>query len=146
MENNKIGRWTTFGFPLSLAILFYCIGDVLLKIGNIEIGSDITNIFQGLFWIAFLSNMPIITSFILAIISKLLMGKVLSKNPLGITEGIFLAFTALMTFFLGVFIFQEKISLIDLVAISLIALGILLVYNFDSNSIKSNTKENDAVN
>ncbi len=131
MEKDKKEYILNFWFPLILAILIYCIGDVLLKIGNAELGFQLSGIFEEEFWVALIASLPIVSSFILAMTSKLIMGLVLSKNPLGITEGIFLALTAVITFFLGILIFGENLMSIDLVAISLIAIGILLVYNFD---------------
>jgi multidrug transporter EmrE-like cation transporter len=112
-----------------LAILTYCLGDVLLKIGNIEIESTLPSILKGGFWVAFFTNLPIISAFVFALISKLIMGFILSRNPLGITEGIFLALTAIFSFILGVLIFNENITTTDGVAICFIAIGIFIAYS-----------------
>ena len=130
MDLHTKEKWLQFWFPMTLAILIYSLGDVLLKIGNIEINSTLLSILQGGFWVAFLTNFPIILAFTFALLSKLILGYILSRNPLGLSEGIFLAFTAILTFILGVVIFSESITSIDVVAIIFIALGILIV-NFD---------------
>ncbi|MFX1517142.1 MAG: hypothetical protein ACFFC6_12640 [Promethearchaeota archaeon] len=128
MNFHKKEKWLPFWFPMSLAILIYSLGDVLLKMGNIEISSTLPSILQGDFWIAFITNFPIILAFVFALLSKLVMGYILSRNPLGPTEGVFLALTAILSFILGIVIFSESITLLDGVAIIFIALGILIVY------------------
>ena len=124
-----------FWFPIIIAIIIYSIGDVLLKIGNIEVGSDFVSIFNANFWISFILNLQIVFAFISALISKLIMGFVLSKNPLGVSEGTFLAISAILTFLFGAIIFNEDIFLLDVFAISLISIGILLI--FYQNNLES---------
>ena len=119
-----------------LAILVYCFGDVLLKIGNIEIESSFPSILRSGFWFALLTNLPIVFAFAFALLSKFIMGYILSKNPLGISEGFFLALTAIFTFIFGVVIFNESMTFTDVVAICFIALGIFVVY-FDMRNNKT---------
>ena len=132
MDFHKKGRFRSLWLPLIFAIFTYCIGDVLLKKGNIEIGSTLPSLFQITFWSAFISNLPIISAFVCALTSKLIMGYVLSRNPLGLSEGLFLALSVILTFILGIIIFNELVTWVDIVAICTISLGILLIYSNES--------------
>jgi len=133
MKIQDTERLKNFWIPMVLAIIIYCIGDVLLKMGNIELNSSFSSILQGEFWLSFIQNLPINLAFVSAITSKLLMGVILAKNALGLSEGIFLALTTILTFFLGIIIFEENFTPLNLVAIVLIAGGIVLV-NYEENS------------
>jgi len=56
------------------------------------------------------------------------MGVVLSKNPLGISEGFFLAFSVMIVFVLGIILFTESVDYLNIVGIITIVVGIILVY------------------
>lgn len=117
----------TLWIPLILAITLYCLGDVLLKIGNIEIESTLASLFQMDFWFVFITNFPIIVAFSFAILSKFIMGYVLSKNPFGLSEGLFLAFSVILAFLLGIIIFNEDFTIINSMAIFIISIGIVMI-------------------
>ncbi len=139
MNFTKRENFLHFWVPMILAILVYCSGDVLLKIGNIEIESSLPGVLKSGFWFAFITNLPIVLAFTFALLSKLIMGFILSKFPLGVSEGIFLALTSIITFIFGIIFFDENMTVLDGVAICFIALGIFMVY-FDMQNSKS-TKE-----
>ncbi|MHA1908081.1 MAG: hypothetical protein ACW98Y_12350 [Candidatus Thorarchaeota archaeon] len=129
MENEKSYQKATFWIPLLIATIVYGIGDVLLKLGNMDIGSTFERILQGEFWIALISSVPIIAAFGASFLAKLIMGVVLSKNPLGISEGFFLAFSVLTVFIMGISFFGETVDILNVIGIILIVIGILFVYS-----------------
>lgn len=137
MNSRKNERLWVFWVPFSLAILIYCAADVLLKWGNIEINSTLNNLFQGEFWFIFLFNFSIIFAFVLALISKLIMGYILSKNPLGLSEGLFLGFSAMILFLLGIVFFNEAFTFQRAIAICTITVGIFLLYSRRSSTNSS---------
>lgn len=113
--------------PLIIAVFAYALGDVLLKQGNMDLGSTLEGLLQGSFWFAFFMSLPIVLAFSLTISSKLLMGKVLSKNDLGTSEGIFLALSILLLFLFGIFFFTERANIQQLVGLFFVMGGILMV-------------------
>ncbi|MFW9997535.1 MAG: DMT family transporter [Candidatus Odinarchaeota archaeon] len=131
-----------FWLPLMLAIVLYSIGDALLKQGNVEIASTFQSLFQSDFWMALTSNLPIIFAFSCALASKLVMGYVLAKNPLGLSEGIFIALSVVLTFIFGVVFFKEQVDVSDAVGIIAIVGGILFLFSSYEN--KEEAKINDS--
>ena len=129
MVNDKSYQRATFWIPLLIATIVYGIGDVLLKLGNMDIGSTFERILQGEFWFALVSSVPIIAAFGASFLAKLIMGVVLSKNPLGISEGFFLAFSVLTVFILGISFFGETVNFLNVIGLILIVIGILFVYS-----------------
>lgn len=119
----------TFWFPLLIATAIYGVGDVLLKMGNMDIGSTFERLLEGEFWLAFILSAPIIAAFGLSLVAKLIMGVVLSKNPLGISEGFFLAFSVMTVFVLGIFLFAESVDYLNIAGLIAIVVGIILVYS-----------------
>lgn len=128
MNKAKPYAKATFWIPLFIATIVYGIGDVLLKVGNMDIGSTFERLLEGEYWLAFLLSVPIITAFGLSLGAKLIMGVVLSKNPLGISEGFFLAFSVLIVFMLGIFFFGETVDMLNVTGLIAIVIGIILVY------------------
>jgi len=119
----------TFWFPLLIATAIYGVGDVLLKMGNMDIGSTFERLLEGEFWLAFILSAPIIAALGLSLVAKLIMGVVLSKNPLGISEGFFLAFSVMAVFVLGIFLFAESVDYLNIAGLIAIVVGIILVYS-----------------
>ncbi len=119
----------TFWFPLLIATAIYGAGDVLLKMGNMDVGSTFERLLEGEFWLAFILSAPIIAAFGLSLVAKLIMGVVLSKNPLGISEGFFLAFSVMTVFTLGILLFAESVDYLNTAGLIAIAVGIILVYS-----------------
>lgn len=119
----------TFWFPLLIATAIYGVGDVLLKMGNMDIGSTFERLLEGEFWLAFILSAPIIAALGLSLVAKLIMGVVLSKNPLGISEGFFLAFSVMTVFVLGIFLFAESVDYLNIAGLIAIVVGIILVYS-----------------
>jgi multidrug transporter EmrE-like cation transporter len=107
----------------------YGIGNVLLKLGNMDIGSKFERFPQGEFWFALVSSVPIIATFEVSFLTKWIMGIVLSKNPLGISEGLLLAFSALTVFILGISFFGETVNFLNVIGLILIVIGLLFVYS-----------------
>jgi multidrug transporter EmrE-like cation transporter len=136
----KEKRIWSLWLPMAIGIVTYCIGDVLLKVGNYELGSTFVSIFQGDFWVAFITNILIIFAFVFILASKLIMGYVYAKNPFGLTQGLFLAFSVIVAFILGYIIFSEMIAFTDVIAIAAISLGIILVYTSKSYKVSSSEK------
>jgi len=128
MEKMKPYTRATFWFPLLIATAVYGVGDVLLKMGNMDIGSTFERLLEGEFWLAFIQSGPIIAAFGASLLAKLIMGIVLSKNPLGISEGFFLAFSVMIVFVLGIIFFAESVDYLNIVGIITIVVGIILVY------------------
>ncbi|MFW9964745.1 MAG: hypothetical protein ACFFCX_14350 [Candidatus Sifarchaeia archaeon] len=127
---DKIKPYTkaTFWIPLISATIIYGVGDVLLKMGNMDIGSSFQRLLEGEFWLAFILSAPIIAAFGFALLAKLIMGVVLSKNPLGISEGFFLAFSVMIVFVLGIIFFAESVDVLNIIGLITIVVGIILVY------------------
>jgi multidrug transporter EmrE-like cation transporter len=119
----------TFWLPLLIAIVLYSIGDILLKQGNIELATTFQSLLQSDFWAAFIINLSIIIAFSVALASKLVMGYVLAKNPFGLTEGLFLAFSVLLIFIFGVVFFKEQVDVTSFLGIIAIVVGIPLLYS-----------------
>jgi len=124
----------TFWIPLLIATVVYGIGDVLLKMGNMDIGSTFERLLEGEFWLAFILSGPIIAAFFSSLLAKLIMGIVLSKNPLGISEGFFLSFSVMIVFILGVIFFTESVDYLNIIGIITIVVGIILVYSPETRS------------
>ncbi|MHA1863739.1 MAG: hypothetical protein ACTSWA_08210 [Candidatus Thorarchaeota archaeon] len=120
-------RYITLWAPLILAIVFYIIGDVFLKVGNMDIGSTIGSLLQGSFWIALILSIPIVLAFGLTFASKIVMGVVLSKNDLGTSEGLFLAMSIAGLFVFGILFFSEVVSTNQIIGVILLIGGIILV-------------------
>jgi len=129
MDKMKPYTRATFWIPLLIATVVYGIGDVLLKMGNMDIGSTFARLLEGEFWLAFVLSVPIIAAFGSSLLAKLIMGVVLSKNPLGISEGFFLAFSVMIVFVLGIILFTESVDYLNIVGIITIVVGIILVYS-----------------
>lgn len=129
MNKTKPYAKATFWIPLLVATAIYGIGDVLLKMGNMDIGSSFERLLEGEFWLAFILSVPIIAAFGSALLAKLIMGVVLSKNPLGISEGFFLAFSVMIVFVLGIIFFAESVDYLNIVGLITIVVGIILVYS-----------------
>jgi multidrug transporter EmrE-like cation transporter len=117
-----------FWIPLLLSVLFYTLSDVLLKIGNFELQTTLILLLKQEFLINFVSNLAIILALGLTVLAKIFMGIVLAKNPLGLSEGLFLGITALLLFISGITIFHEIITPIRVAGALLVSGGILLVY------------------
>ncbi|MHA2095894.1 MAG: hypothetical protein ACW98F_14840 [Candidatus Hodarchaeales archaeon] len=128
MKNYTKSTLVNYWLLLVLTVAIYSLGDAFLKIGNIEIESELPSLFTGSFWIALISNFSIIIALIFAFTSKLLMGVILSKHPLGLTEGTFLALSTIFAFIFGVTLFRETITVINLISIGMISFGIFLLY------------------
>ncbi|MFX0151607.1 MAG: hypothetical protein ACFFAJ_12545 [Candidatus Hodarchaeota archaeon] len=141
MKSNKIEHAGTFWIPLFLAVLIFCIAEVLLKWGNIEINSTTSALFKGELWFRFLTNISIVIAFVLSLISKLIMGYILSKNPLGFSEGLFLGLSALTLFTLGIVFFYELLNIQKASAICIIAIGIFLLYSRENPTHKNLKKK-----
>jgi len=129
MDRMKPNARATFWFPLLIATAIYGVGDVLLKMGNMDIGSTFERLLEGEFWLAFILSAPIIAALGLSLVAKLIMGVVLSKNPLGISEGFFLAFSVMTVFVLGIFLFAESVDYLNIAGLIAIVVGIILVYS-----------------
>ncbi len=144
MDKMKPYTKATFWIPLLIATTIYGIGDVLLKMGNMDIGSTFERLFEGDFWLAFILSVPIIAAFGSSLLAKLTMGIVLSKNPLGISEGFFLAFSVMIVFVLGIFFFGESVDYLNIIGLITIVVGIILIYSpvstDDGNSIMEDQK------
>lgn len=140
MKSRKDGYFWNFWFPLFLAILIYCAGDVLLKRGNIEIKGTLSGLFQGEIWLEFFLNLTIIAAFVLLLISKLIMGYILSKNPLGFSQGLFLGSSAFLLFLLSMIFFNETLTFWKAIAICTITIGIFLLHSSE-NSTNSSLKK-----
>jgi multidrug transporter EmrE-like cation transporter len=123
----KRPRYITLWIPLFSAVIIYSFGDVLLKQGNMDLGSTIESLLQGSFWLALILSFPIIIAFVLTFASKMIMGVVLSKNDLGVSEGLFLALSVGILFILGVIFFSETANPFQFIGLILLMLGILLV-------------------
>ncbi len=132
---HKKQRIWSLWIPITFGILTYCIGDVLLKMGNYELGSTLLSIFQSDFWVLFVSNIPIIAAFAFVIASKLIMGYVYAKNPFGLTQGLFLSISVVIAFIFSFSIFNELFTFIDVLGICAISLGIILVYTSKSYNL-----------
>lgn len=141
MNSRKDGIFWNFWFPLFLAILIYCAADVLLKRGNIEIRGTLSSLFQGEIWLEFILNLTIITAFVLSLISKLIMGYILSKNPLGFSQGLFLGISAFLLFLFGIIFFNETLTFWKAVAICAITIGIFLLHSSGNSTNSSMKKE-----
>lgn len=128
MEKMKSYTRATFWFPLAIATVVYGVGDVLLKMGNMDIGSTFERLLEGEFWLAFIQSGPIIVAFGASLFAKLIMGWVLSRNPLGISEGFFLAFSVIIVFVLGIIFFAESVDYLNIIGLIAIVVGIILVY------------------
>jgi multidrug transporter EmrE-like cation transporter len=128
MEKMKPYTRATFWIPLIIATAVYGIGDVLLKMGNMDIGSTFERLLEGEFWLALIQSGPIIVAFAASLLAKLIMGLVLSRNPLGISEGFFLAFSVIIVFVLGIIFFAESVDYLNIVGLIVIVVGIILVY------------------
>ncbi len=124
----KNSKFIKFLLPLLVAVLSFALSDLLLKVGNIEfeLGS-------------FLSSFFIIAIF-LAFFSKIIMGYVLAKNPLGISEGIFIALAVLLAFIFGIWIFQENFNALKLIGLIFLIGGILLTFFKKGNNYKNEDK------
>ncbi|MFX1482194.1 MAG: hypothetical protein ACFFCP_03290 [Promethearchaeota archaeon] len=120
-------RSLTLWIPLALAVVAYAFGDVLLKQGNIDLESTLESLFQGSFWIALLLSAPILAAFVFIMGSKLVMGVVLSKNQLGMSEGLFLALSVGLLTILGVAFFAETATTLQVIGLLLLMVGIVLV-------------------
>jgi multidrug transporter EmrE-like cation transporter len=125
--SRKRPRYITLWIPLFLAVIFYSFGDVLLKQGNMDLGSTIESLLQGSFWIALFLSLPVIIAFALTFASKMIMGIVLSKNDLGVSEGLFLALSVGILSILGVIFFNETANRFQILGLILLIVGILLV-------------------
>lgn len=142
MKSKNYNKKGTFWILLIiLSTLIYAVGDVLLKQGNIDLGSTFQRLLEGEFWIALVTSMPIIASIGLALLAKLVMGIVLSKNPLATSEGFFLAFSVIFIFLMGMFFFGESVEPTDVLGLIIIVIGILFVYLPSSNHETDATKE-----
>ena len=129
MNSLKKGYFWNFWFPLFIAILIYCTADVLLKRGNIEIRSTLPGLFQGIIWLELILNHTIIFAFALSLISKLIMGYILSQNPLGFSQGLFLGISAFLLFLFGIIFFNEALTFSKAIAIGAITIGIFLLHS-----------------
>jgi multidrug transporter EmrE-like cation transporter len=148
MNIGKNSQLIKFWIPLLVAVLTYAISDLLLKVGNTELDSSLTNLFQGNFLFNLLGNVSFIIALCLAFFSKIVMGYVLTKNPLGISEGFFLAFSILITFSFGIWIFQESTNILNVIGLVLIIVGIFITYYYkisDENQEKEEIKSDQNI-
>ncbi|MFW9850524.1 MAG: hypothetical protein ACFFF4_15440 [Candidatus Thorarchaeota archaeon] len=125
MEKKR--RYLSLWVPLLLSVVIYSLGDVLLKQGNTDIGSTIHRLLEGSFWVAIILSAPILFAFALTFASKLVMGVVLSKNDLGVSEGLFLALSVGTLFIMGVIFFAESATPFQLAGLMMLIVGIILV-------------------
>lgn len=123
-KNLKLIR---FWIPLLVAVLFYALSDILLKVENIELGSSLSSFF--------------IIAMFLAFLSKIIMGYVLVKNPLGISEAIFIALAILFAFIFGIWIFQENINVVNFIGLIFLIGGIFLTFSNNENEDKIKNKK-----
>ena len=137
-------RYLALWLPLFVAILLYIIGDVLLKQGNMDIGSTIESLLQGSFWIALILSIPIVLAFGLTFASKIVMGVVLSKNDLGLSEGLFLALSVAGLFIFGVLVFSEVATIPQIIGIILLIGGIILVSDREESNPVQIPEETDS--
>lgn len=126
MNITKNSKFIRFWIPLLVAVLSYALSDLLLKVGNIELGSSLSSFF--------------IIAIFLAFFSKIIMGYVLAKNPLGISEGIFIALAILFAFIFSIWIFQENINVLNFIGLIFLIGGIFLT---SFNKDKDNDYENE---
>ena len=117
----------------------YALSDLLLKIGNTELNSSLSTIFQGNFLLNLFENINIVLAFCIAMFSKLVMGYVLSKNPLNISEGLFLALSVLITFLLGVIFFKENCNIKNIFGLIFIIIGFFFIY-YGKNDKRRNSE------
>ena len=143
MEKMKPYTKATFWIPLLVATVVYGVGDVLLKMGNMDIGSTFERLLEGEFWLAFIQSVPIIAAFGSSLLAKLIMGIVLSKNPLGISEGFFLSFSVMIVFVLGIIFFAESVDYLSIIGLITIVVGIILVYSPVSAKDEDSTLEGE---
>ena len=130
-------RYFILWLPLVIAIILYVFGDALLKQGNMDIGSTIESLLQGSFWIALILSIPIVLALGLTFTSKIVMGVVLSKNDLGISEGLFLAMSVVGLFLFGILFFSEVATIPQIIGIILLIGGTILVTDKDEPELQS---------
>lgn len=92
-----------------------------------DIGSSLESLFRGEFWLSLVMSFPIIFAFFLALTSKLLMGYVMSRNSLAISQALFLSLSVILALFFGVVLFGERVNVLQLISIVFISVGVMLV-------------------
>lgn len=126
MNITKNSKFIRFWIPLLVAVLSYALSDLLLKVGNIELGAPLSSYF--------------IIAIFLSFFSKIIMGYVLAKNPLGISEGIFIALAILFAFIFGKWIFQENINVLNFIGLIFLIGGIFLIFLNKDNDYENEDK------
>lgn len=126
MNITKNSKFIRLWIPLLVAVLFYALSDILLKVENIELGSSLSSFF--------------ITAMFLSFFSKIIMGYVLVKNPLGISEGIFIALAIVFAFIFGIWIFQENFNVLNFIGLIFLIGGILFIFFNKDNDYENEDK------
>jgi multidrug transporter EmrE-like cation transporter len=121
-----------------IAALLYVVGEVLYKKTGMINEFSFSKLLNLPFLVAFYTSLPIIFVFIILFISRLIMGTILAKYPLGYSSSLFLALITMLSFFIGVIVFSEEINFLRVIGFILLSCGILLIernnYLMDKNT------------
>lgn len=124
---NKLPFLSKSLVSIFIASSIYVFSQYIYKLVGMNEHFSYIKLLNMTFLLNFYTSVPVVLALGLAFISNLIMGTVLSNQPFGYAQSLFLSLVTALSVLVGIFIFNDYLTVQNLIGFALIIIGIFLI-------------------
>ncbi len=124
---NKLPFISKSLISIFIASFVYVLSQYIFKLVGMSDNFSYIKLLNTTFLFNFYTSMPVILTLLLAFVSNLIMGTVLSNQPFGYSQSLFLSLVTALSVLVGIIFFSDYFTLQNLVGFGLLIIGMFLI-------------------